>query len=223
VSGLGTLTRDDLVELAPVLRRAVTLDAAGLARLRASEHQVSVLLRLPFGVLVARTLAVERGDEPFDATVQASDLLTWLDGDDSASAGNEGNAEKRPARLVDAEIGERDHRPAVMPPPQPEQPPARGQRRSKAPQVGSRRHDQPRTLRSCGIRCGPAEGEDLDLATRRQRRNRLYCARNRRGVSEEQDARLARRGFHPGCSQRASCTRYQPTRLPIVRSTGAGI
>jgi len=85
VSGLGTLTRDDLVELAPVLRRAVTLDAAGLARLRASEHQVSVLLRLPFGVLVARTLAVERGDEPFDATVQASDLLTWLDGDDSAT------------------------------------------------------------------------------------------------------------------------------------------
>ena len=85
MSGLGTLTRDDLVELAPVLRRAVTLDAAGLARLRASEHQVSVLLRLPFGVLVARTLAIERGDEPFDATVQASDLLTWLDGDDSAT------------------------------------------------------------------------------------------------------------------------------------------
>jgi hypothetical protein len=85
VSGLGTLTRDDLVELAPVLRRAVTLDAAGLARLRASEHQVSVLLRPPFGVLVARTLAVERGDEPFDATVQASDLLTWLDGGDSAT------------------------------------------------------------------------------------------------------------------------------------------
>lgn len=77
---LDALTRDDLVELAPVLRRAVTLDPAGLARVRASEREVSVLVRLPFGVLVARTLASDGSAEPFDVTVRAADLLTWLDG-----------------------------------------------------------------------------------------------------------------------------------------------
>lgn len=76
------LTRDELVELAPVLRRAVSLDPIGLARVRASEGEVSVLVRLPFGVLVARTLASDRGGEPFDATVRAADLLGWLDADD---------------------------------------------------------------------------------------------------------------------------------------------
>jgi hypothetical protein len=81
----GALTREDVVELAPVLRRAVTLDPAGLARVRASAHEISVLVRLPFGVLVARTLAADRGDQPFDATVQASELLGWLDGDDSVT------------------------------------------------------------------------------------------------------------------------------------------
>lgn len=79
----GALTREDVVELAPVLRRAVTLDTTGLARVRASRQEVSVLVRLPFGVLVARTLAADRSGGPFDATVQASELLGWLDGDDS--------------------------------------------------------------------------------------------------------------------------------------------
>jgi hypothetical protein len=81
VSGLDALSRDDLLELAPVLRRAVTLDPAGLARLRGSEHQFAVLVRLPFGVLVARTLAVAGTGNVFDVTVRAADLLTWLDGD----------------------------------------------------------------------------------------------------------------------------------------------
>jgi hypothetical protein len=91
---LGVLTHDDMIELAPVLRRAVTLDPAGLARVRASEHAVSVLVRLPFGVLVARTLALGGGDhrdrggpdrESFDATVQASELIAWIDGEQSAT------------------------------------------------------------------------------------------------------------------------------------------
>lgn len=84
MTGLGALTRDELAELAPVLRRAVTLEPAGLARLRASEHRVSVLVRLPFGVLVARTLAVERSGGAVDATMRAADLLAWLDGDEVA-------------------------------------------------------------------------------------------------------------------------------------------
>jgi hypothetical protein len=79
VSGLAALTRGDLVEIAPVLRRATSLDPWGLARVRASEHQVSGLVRLPFGVLVARTLAVERDSQAVDATVGAAELLAWLD------------------------------------------------------------------------------------------------------------------------------------------------
>lgn len=81
MSALDACTRDDLIELTPVLRRAATLEPAGLARLRASEHQVAVLVRLPFDVLVARTLAVERAGNVFDVTVRAADLLAWLDGE----------------------------------------------------------------------------------------------------------------------------------------------
>lgn len=81
MSGLDAQRRDDLLELAPVLRRAVNLDPAGLARLRASEHQVAILVRLPFDVLVARTLAVELASNVFDVTMRAADLLAWLDGD----------------------------------------------------------------------------------------------------------------------------------------------
>ncbi|MEP7019534.1 MAG: hypothetical protein ABI808_02710 [Pseudonocardiales bacterium] len=85
MSGLDAVTRASLLELAPVLRRAVVLDAAGLARLRATEHQVAVLVRLPFGVLVSRTLAVPRSGDAFDVTVRATDLLAWLDGETPAA------------------------------------------------------------------------------------------------------------------------------------------
>ncbi|PZS12471.1 MAG: hypothetical protein DLM57_18945 [Pseudonocardiales bacterium] len=83
MSGLRALTSEHLDELAPVLRRAVALDPAGLARVRATEHQVSALVRLPFGVLVSRTLAATAG-QTFDVTVRASELLAWLDGAGSA-------------------------------------------------------------------------------------------------------------------------------------------
>ena len=83
LGGTGAVTRDDLAELAPVLRRAVALDQDGVARVRASEHQVSVLVLL-FGVLAARTIAAERESQDVDATVRASELLAWLDGDQSA-------------------------------------------------------------------------------------------------------------------------------------------
>ncbi|MDQ2749458.1 MAG: hypothetical protein ABI775_06935 [Pseudonocardiales bacterium] len=85
MSGLDAASRDDLLELAPVLRRVVTLDPAGLARLRAAEHQVAVLVLLPFGVLIARTLAVRRSGSVFDVTVRAGELLAWLDGERTAA------------------------------------------------------------------------------------------------------------------------------------------
>jgi hypothetical protein len=77
-AGILALPRELLDELAPALRRAVTLDPAVLVRVRADGHTVTALLRLPFDVLVARTLRVEEGT--LDSTVRAADLLAWLDG-----------------------------------------------------------------------------------------------------------------------------------------------
>ena len=71
--------REHLNELAPVLRRAITLDPASVARLRGDEYTVSVLVTLPFNVLVARTIAASAA--AWDVTVPAADLLDWLDGD----------------------------------------------------------------------------------------------------------------------------------------------
>jgi hypothetical protein len=79
------LTADDrelLTDLAPVLRRAVTLDPKSLARLRLTGEAAMVLVRLPFGVLVSRT--VRTGGvrpDPVDVTVSAAEALAWLDGD----------------------------------------------------------------------------------------------------------------------------------------------
>jgi hypothetical protein len=76
------LTPDDraaLVELAPVLRRAVALDPRNLARLRLAGESATVLVRLPFGVLVSRTVAAPARDEPLDLTARAADVVAWLE------------------------------------------------------------------------------------------------------------------------------------------------
>jgi hypothetical protein len=73
------LDRQQLTEVAPLLRRVVALDASSLARLRRSGERLSALVRLPFGVLAARTI-----NEPgpgFDVTMRADELLAWLDGE----------------------------------------------------------------------------------------------------------------------------------------------
>jgi hypothetical protein len=79
--GVAALDRGVLEELAPVLRRGVTLDPQAVARIRATEQKVTVLLRLPFGVLVART--IEAAQPAVDVTVHAGEFLGWLDGDSS--------------------------------------------------------------------------------------------------------------------------------------------
>lgn len=77
------LTPDDrtaLVELAPVLRRAVTLDPRGLARVKLTGEAAMVLVRLPFGVLVSRTVRTRTPRvEPVDVAVRAAAALSWLD------------------------------------------------------------------------------------------------------------------------------------------------
>jgi hypothetical protein len=72
---------DVLSELSPVLRRAVTLDPRGLARIRLGAEAASVLVRLPFDVLVSRTIATPVRDRPVDVTVGAAEALAWLDGE----------------------------------------------------------------------------------------------------------------------------------------------
>jgi hypothetical protein len=71
-------TRSALVELAPLLRRAVDLDSGVLVRLRGGDA-VAAVLRLPFGVLVGRTVPVARLGQDVDLTVRAADLLASLD------------------------------------------------------------------------------------------------------------------------------------------------
>jgi hypothetical protein len=77
------LTPDDraaVAELAPVVRRGADLEPRGLARLRLTGEAATVLVRLPFGVLVSRTVTAPHRVEPLDLTVRAADLLGWLDG-----------------------------------------------------------------------------------------------------------------------------------------------
>lgn len=72
--------RAPLTELAPVLRRAVTLDPRSLARLRLQPGSATVLVRLPFGVLVSRAVEASARREALDFTTRAADLLPWIDG-----------------------------------------------------------------------------------------------------------------------------------------------
>jgi hypothetical protein len=78
------LTPDDRVvaaDLAPALRRAVALDPRCLARLRLIGPAATALVRLPFGVLVSRTVDADERPEPLDLTARATELLTWIDDD----------------------------------------------------------------------------------------------------------------------------------------------
>jgi hypothetical protein len=70
--------RPALAEMAPLLRRVVALDPRSLGRVRAAPGRVTVLARLPFAVLVARTVAADT-DAQLDRTFAASALLGWLD------------------------------------------------------------------------------------------------------------------------------------------------
>ncbi|MCU1659035.1 MAG: hypothetical protein JWO57_3691 [Pseudonocardiales bacterium] len=75
--------RPVLAELAPALRRAASLDPASLARLKIGGDRAAALIRLPFDVLVGRSVAAEPapGAEAVDVTVRAAELLAWLDGE----------------------------------------------------------------------------------------------------------------------------------------------
>jgi len=66
-----------VADLGSFLGRLVALDPAAVVRLRTAAGWATAYARLPFGVLVSRTVA---GDaDPADVTVGAGDLLTALD------------------------------------------------------------------------------------------------------------------------------------------------
>ena len=83
------LTADDreaVAELAPVLRRAIELDPRSLARLRFVGAAATVLARLPFAVLVSRTVEVPPRNAALDLTTRAAELLDWLDAEPARPA-----------------------------------------------------------------------------------------------------------------------------------------
>lgn len=80
---LDRCSRDALGELAPLLRRAQDLDARTLVRLRIGDGRATALIRLPFGVLVSRSVEHAPAD-PLDVCVRAGDALDWLAGTDDA-------------------------------------------------------------------------------------------------------------------------------------------
>jgi hypothetical protein len=77
VSGLRLAGSAEAADLASFLGRLVALDPAAVVRLRSAAARVTAYARLPFGVLVSRTVAGV-GD-PADVTVGAGDLLSALD------------------------------------------------------------------------------------------------------------------------------------------------
>lgn len=77
-----TLLREHVADLAPLVRRVVSLDRSSLVRLRRYGGRVSAVVRLPFGVLAARTVALEESSADVeDVTVRSGELLAWLDGE----------------------------------------------------------------------------------------------------------------------------------------------
>ena len=76
-------SREDVTDLAPLLRRATALDANSLVRLRSSGERLSALVWLPFGILAARTIEMTSlgsgAGTGGDVCFRASDLLAWID------------------------------------------------------------------------------------------------------------------------------------------------
>jgi hypothetical protein len=78
---LPDLDRAVLDELAPLARRAVRLDPRALVRVRAGRGRVAGLARLPFSILVARSVSAPEVPGPaLDVVVGAVELIDWLDG-----------------------------------------------------------------------------------------------------------------------------------------------
>jgi hypothetical protein len=87
MSSATALDPSALAELAPLLRRAVALDPAGVVRLRIQPDGATALVRLPFAVLAGRRISGQFG-AAHDGSYRAAELLGWIDGDRELPAGS---------------------------------------------------------------------------------------------------------------------------------------
>lgn len=99
---LSAADRSALTDLLPLLRRAVTLDPRTLVRLRLTggaqtqQSTATAVLRLPFDVLVSRTVRTRPRNDPLDTTVAAGEAVAWM----TAGSDSDGSPPP-PARDVD--------------------------------------------------------------------------------------------------------------------------
>jgi hypothetical protein len=71
----------ELAEVAPLLRRIVSLDPGALVRLRRTDDRLTALVQTPFDVLAARSIQVDAEADRADVTLSAAEALSWIDGD----------------------------------------------------------------------------------------------------------------------------------------------
>jgi hypothetical protein len=72
--------RPELAGLAPLARRLAALDPGGVLRVRLTSRAAAAYARLPFEVLVGRTVRVSWNGPPLDFAVRARELTSWIDG-----------------------------------------------------------------------------------------------------------------------------------------------
>lgn len=70
----------DWSDLAPLIRRAATLDPAVVVRLTVADGTRSVWAQLPFDVLASRIVPADPAGPAFDLVSAGAEVLSWLDG-----------------------------------------------------------------------------------------------------------------------------------------------
>lgn len=80
--GLGEVA-GQLTGLMPLSRRVAALDPRGVLRIRLGSGVVAGYARLPFAVLVGRTVRVDWAGPALDCVVRAAELVSWLQGETS--------------------------------------------------------------------------------------------------------------------------------------------
>ena len=83
VAGVLDHASAELAGLRPLARRVAALNPNGVLRIRLDADTLAGYARLPFAVLVGRTVRVVWTAPPVDCVVRAGDLVSWLDGDSS--------------------------------------------------------------------------------------------------------------------------------------------
>jgi len=68
-----------LAGIAPLARRVAALDPRGLLQIRVAGSVAAAYARLPFGVLVGRTVRVDPAGVGIECAVRARELISWLD------------------------------------------------------------------------------------------------------------------------------------------------